>query len=280
MKKTLFLFLALYFTSMGVAAATDEEGDRWYEVEIIVFSRQEDEGEDGEVWPEVELPASLEHAIVLAPPLEEREAAEAGGAVQPGGLVTPYQMLAGELLKLREFDRRLARAAGFTLLMHAAWRQPAFPRGVSMPVRIEWTPEAPEVIPAPEEADLLAPPAMPELENGNEAGDVVDAPRPGLTGTLTVSVNRYLHLDTDLYYRPGQTAQEETEPPGFFDMFSGEEAPRIFRMHQARRMRSNEIHYFDHPRFGLIVQVTPFEYPRKLEEEGEGAAGAAGPLSE
>lgn len=277
MKKTLFLFLALYFTSMGVAAATDEEGDRWYEVEIIVFSHQEDEGEDGEVWPEVELPATLEHAIVLAPPPEEREAAEAGGAVLPGGLVTPYQMLPGELLKLREFDRRLARAAGFTPLIHAAWRQPAFPRGVSMPVRIEWAPEAPEVISVPEEEALMVPPAMPELEHGHEA---VDVPQPGLTGTLTISVNRYLHLDTDLYFRPGQTAPEETETLGFLDMFAGDEAPRIFRMHQSRRMRSNEIHYLDHPRFGLIVQVTPFEYPHKLEEEGEGAAGAAGPLSE
>ena len=280
MKKTLFLFFMLYFTSLGVAAATEEEGDRWYEVEIIVFSHQADPGQDGEVWPEVELPASLEQAIVLAPPLDSEASIEGsdgtGEPEQPDGLVTPYQMLSGDQLKMDAFDGRLVRAADFTPLIHAAWRQPAFPRGVSMPLRIHWEQEVPEEAPLPEEEALITPPQMPE--SGDDAEEVSDTPSPSLTGTLTVSVNRYLHLDVDLYYQPEVADDEEAGTFNLFDMFAEEETPRVYRMHQSRRMRSSEIHYLDHPRFGLIVQVTPYEYPRKVEEEGEETVSAGSPV--
>jgi hypothetical protein len=34
-------------------------------------------------------------------------------------------------------------------------------------------------------------------------------------------------------------------------------ASRIFLLREQRRMRSGELHYFDHSRLGLLVQVTP-----------------------
>ena len=33
----------------------------------------------------------------------------------------------------------------------------------------------------------------------------------------------------------------------------------VYRMKQSRRMRSNETHYMDHPRFGIVARVTPYE---------------------
>jgi hypothetical protein len=33
---------------------------------------------------------------------------------------------------------------------------------------------------------------------------------------------------------------------------------QVYRLQQSRRMRSNEVHYLDHPLFGIIVQVTPY----------------------
>lgn len=258
MKKTLFLLLMLHFTSSGVLAATEEEGDRWYEVEILVFSHEADDATDNEVWPEVELPGSLAQSIILAPPDEN---------VPRDGLVTPYQMLPDIELKLAAFDGRLARTGTLTPLFHGAWRQPAFPRGVSMPVGIQWEKvmeddanEAP-----PDETSLLTPPQMPD-EEGEPVGQA--APAESLRGTLTISVNRYLHVDVDLYYRPDGSTREEQGSFNLFDIFTMEEAPRVYRMHQARRMRSSELHYIDHPHFGLIVQVTPYEYPVR-EEEGE-----------
>jgi hypothetical protein len=64
----------------------------------------------------------------------------------------------------------------------------------------------------------------------------------GLLGQVALSRGRYLHLTLDLVY----------EAPG-----AGGEAPQRFVLRQSRRMRSNERHYLDSPRFGVIAIVTP-----------------------
>lgn len=58
----------------------------------------------------------------------------------------------------------------------------------------------------------------------------------GIQGTATVYLNRYLHLDVQL-------SKEETNS----------------QMSQKRRMRSKELHYIDHPKFGILAQITPVE---------------------
>jgi Peptidoglycan-binding protein, CsiV len=64
----------------------------------------------------------------------------------------------------------------------------------------------------------------------------------GLRGQVALSRGRYLHLTLDLVY----------DSPGA----EGESAQR-FVLRQSRRMRSNERHYVDSPRFGVIAIVTP-----------------------
>ena len=64
----------------------------------------------------------------------------------------------------------------------------------------------------------------------------------GLVGQVALSRGRYLHLTLDLVYdAPGAAA----------------EATQRFVLRQSRRMRSNERHYMDSPRFGVIAIVTP-----------------------
>lgn len=65
-----------------------------------------------------------------------------------------------------------------------------------------------------------------------------DEPGSPVFGTVTVSLGRYLHVDLDLIYQDD----------------SGR-----FRFTSHRRMRSNEIHYLDHPMFGVLVLITPLE---------------------
>jgi len=38
------------------------------------------------------------------------------------------------------------------------------------------------------------------------------------------------------------------------------------RLKQQRRMRSKEIHYFDHPRFGVVALITPYKSPQATPE--------------
>lgn len=60
----------------------------------------------------------------------------------------------------------------------------------------------------------------------------------GLIGQIALSRGRYLHLTLDL----------TLEPPS--------EAGQRYVLQQTRRMRSNERHYIDHPKFGVIALIT------------------------
>jgi hypothetical protein len=70
------------------------------------------------------------------------------------------------------------------------------------------------------------------------------APNSGLTGQIAVTRGRYLHLTLELTYDSPATADEPSQR---------------YVMRQTRRMRSNERHYIDHPRIGVIALVTPTE---------------------
>jgi hypothetical protein len=64
----------------------------------------------------------------------------------------------------------------------------------------------------------------------------------GIVGQVALSRGRYLHLTLDLVYDAPGAAGEPTQR---------------FVLRQSRRMRSNERHYLDSPRFGVIAIVTP-----------------------
>jgi hypothetical protein len=60
----------------------------------------------------------------------------------------------------------------------------------------------------------------------------------GVTGRAALARGRYLHLTLDLSLQlPGEDTR--------------------YVLKQTRRMRSTEIHYIDHPRFGVVAVVTP-----------------------
>lgn len=63
-----------------------------------------------------------------------------------------------------------------------------------------------------------------------------------IEGSVRLTRGRYLHLDVDLLLR-------NVVGPGYAS---------VHRLAEKRRMRSDELHYFDHPRFGLLAQVTPY----------------------
>jgi hypothetical protein len=69
-------------------------------------------------------------------------------------------------------------------------------------------------------------------------------------GSVRVAVERYLHLYLDLQLHTPMMARDA----GLADY----EIPE-FRLREQRRMRSKEVHYFDHPRFGVMALITPYE---------------------
>lgn len=69
---------------------------------------------------------------------------------------------------------------------------------------------------------------------GSEAWYRIDGAR--LSGLVRVTRGRYLHVDADLYLRDAATG-------------------RPYRIKLYRRMRSDELHYIDHPKLGIVIRA-------------------------
>lgn len=125
-----------------------------------------------------------------------------------------------------------------------------------------------------------------------------------LDGTVQLSVSRYLHLDLDLLYLPDdlnlnvlggatpatrdwteeeKAARDERrrdilealargditiEEAEILSLEPDEQIFQGFRVNQYRRLRSREVHYFDHPVLGVIVVVTPREVSAAMMDSG------------
>ncbi len=63
-----------------------------------------------------------------------------------------------------------------------------------------------------------------------------------LNGFVRVQRGHYVHLLVDLEYAPDSVYTE---------------TPVIYRINEKRKLKLNEIHYFDHPKFGVIATVRP-----------------------
>jgi hypothetical protein len=70
------------------------------------------------------------------------------------------------------------------------------------------------------------------------AVDPLVNPTAGLSGRMALTRGRFLHLALDM-------------------TFQAPEDPQRFSLRQTRRMRSNERHYIDHPKFGVVALVVP-----------------------
>jgi hypothetical protein len=115
----------------------------------------------------------------------------------------------------------LARSAGYRPLAYYAWRQPVADRNLAVPIR------------------------LPASEPHSRNGAWVD-------GSVEVALGRYLHLSLDLQLHTASV-------PGTVQADMLELEVPEFRIREQRRMRSAELHYFDHPRFGVIALITPYE---------------------
>ena len=87
---------------------------------------------------------------------------------------------------------------------------------------------------------------------------------PLLDGTVRLHRGRHLHLEFDLLYSPAPVPATVEPAAVGLEPLEPEEAAveiRSYRLREKRRIETNELHYFDHPIFAVIAQVTPWELP-------------------
>ncbi|WP_237056034.1 CsiV family protein [Microbulbifer sediminum] len=237
-------FLKLCSALLMVLSATSTQAASYagttFEIEMIVFSRTA--GMDGarEDWPA---------APRLSYPGRWIDFSSTGDDGAPLLDQVPTQ--------LDNKAAALKRSSSYRVLFHKAWQQ-----------RLWQKRRAPSI-----------------LVSGGET----NGRHSELEGTIKVSVSRYLHLSTNLWMSefaspamdgrgillPTPSRQQDDEP---LELSAGPagtsgamrlraDAPvyaaHVAQLQQERRMRSGELHYLDHPLFGVLIQV------RKVEKPGE-----------
>lgn len=85
---------------------------------------------------------------------------------------------------------------------------------------------------------------------GSKGWRAIDAGR--LSGLVRLTRGRFLHLDVDLQLTDTDTA-----------------APHRIKLN--RRMRSDELHYVDHPKVGIIIRAERFRPAASGDAQGSGA---------
>ncbi|MGF1705447.1 peptidoglycan binding protein CsiV [Enterovibrio baiacu] len=251
--------------------------ERLYDVEVIVFKRNQSPDAVKENWPEAPGGINLSNAV----------SAYDSASMAARGLT----LLPKSEWKLNAEYNRLSRHAGFKPLVHVAWRQNDGSRGAMPKMRLaagnnygndyykDGTPKGGQTV-------------------GDDGTEKKSGSMYELDGFIRVYVQHYLFIETDLVLRePGErkvlqdvsaapaplagepdtvlqdiaqdgdtTNVTAIETPNEDVSFAGlqklersyaiEKYLQPYAFEQKRRMRSGEIHYLDHPLMGLIIQVT------------------------
>jgi len=138
--------------------------------------------------------------------------------------------------ELDETYGRLQRLQAYQPIFRTAWIQSTFEKEQSLPINLR------------------------------RLGDL---PRT-LTGTATLYLNRFLHLDLDLALedpsaqrlppdsnRLGNAGDSRSNRPLFG---AGSVNPKIvYRIQEDRIFRNGELRYFDHPKFGVLAKIVRIE---------------------
>lgn len=215
--------LSLLFMLCSVHANAQTEApqnhERLYQVELIVFARNQAAPE--EHWPRDIKLSYPENLLSLK---------------ADGGSSEEFSLLAANERLLNPQAATLSKG-GYSLLYHQAWRQMIYARKTHIAI------------------------SGGKTFNGHQE----------LEGSIALSVGQYLRIQSNLWltqFVPTGTSLSETWPelplaPNAVKSAS-EASPeylikRIVKLNQERSMRSNELHYIDHPLLGIIVKIVPVE---------------------
>jgi len=224
-----------------VGSAQAKEPD-WYQIEVLLFAQQPAYQRSTELWRYRFNPDYSSNPIALSSDSTTSPAEKVESAA--------FALLPASQHSLMSAAQRIKASPDLRLLSHAAWRQPVLDRKQAQAILIR-------------------------------TGEKFDTEFE-LEGTLTISLGRYLHAKTDLFFskfEPMESGQQldwtifDEEQLDFEESKWNPElnAPAAGKtqfvrtatanLSQSRRMRSNELHYIDHPLFGMLVQISPYKLP-------------------
>ncbi len=229
---TLALFLGLLFSAQNTSAQSI------FDIEFVFFKRIDQQDNSAQV-KETELP-DIETEFDF------------------NNLPEGFTQLTGNQLKLYGVWDRLKTSQNIRPLLHIGWRQPLMDKS-----------ETPWLT-----YSAIDEPAQAGLDEFN--GLIRFSRNQGLLIENKVTGFKPLNLpeeymqpneekDSDYQYDEVESfAATPTEQP-LVDMQMPEQLHGYFLLSENRKIKLDELHYFDHPNMGILLKVTPYE--ASLEEQ-------------
>ncbi len=280
---TVLLSLGSLTAVISSHTASAAETPYWYDVEVALIGYQDSQKIDHETWPEV---------IIKDSPVIDKmsQGDENTEETTPWAWIDWWndkptkdglfnvQNTNKSSINLRPLGKpfnqygpafpdkmaKFGRAKGMTVLWSQKWRQPiqGKKQATSSDNAIDINFKAP--------LNLIA---------SIKKGDALDEVE--ISGKIYLYRSRYLHLVSELkiqHWRTlennhdldkGLSSPHSSQSLGQSIIPSTSSSPlttidkiplRAAHVNQSRRMRSNELHYIDHPMLGIVVRVTPADY--------------------
>jgi len=224
------------------------QADRWYQVEVLVFKHLEAVGVGGEEWLELEALPDFKTARELLADLPDMsdEPAPLDSDDLSSEVPMAFKLLDYPDRRLTELEDKLENSREYAPVLFSAWRQPPPKKKdeTNRPNKIKLVHFSGRV--SPVETTIT------------EKTEAISVPPLEVEGFVTVRIGKYLHVDLDfVYYHEGQPV----------------------RLKESRRVKLRETHYFDHPLFGIIVELSPYALPEAIPEGGIVVSGGTLTLS-
>lgn len=236
-----------------------------YEVEVIIFSYNNNPYLNSENWPETK-PATTtpleninqinneETSINNQPetsstkePIPNSEMAQISSPVdltkQPIFLNTNQYRLTTQAQKIQS-------QKSYKLLFHKAWKQAGLPENQAFPIHIDSSLENTDTVVIQSQTVTDDTPNIDEYIQGN----------------ITLIMSRYLHIQANLVLHkavPVKNVDKSEHPESPVSLTQAKK----YNINLERRMKSREIHFIDHPLIGILILATPFKISEPSDEE-------------
>lgn len=138
--------------------------------------------------------------------------------------------------------QRLNRSPRYQVHYHQAWQQPILEKATAQAVAVQSEPKS-------------------EFDSESVPLDAL------LDGNIRLYKATYLHAQLDLWLmeNAGLANSWSDASPDGIDI----SAPRNPNLNESRRIRSKKIYFFDHPKLGAILKLTPIETPASINVDFE-----------
>jgi len=219
MSKITRILLSLLITGFILVTTTPAFAARSYLLELVIFTTQD--GAGTEKWTSAD------------PPLNTRKMAR---AVYPG---TGELELKEELPELKEstfssYVNRIRKNSRRKVILTTRWVQPVSSPATTKIARISDRKNSSDI------------PSQTKSDNSQLIDD-----KPLINGFINFYLDGQYTLEADIRFTPPYRPSILDEQP---DM-----GPVSYRIYEKRRMKSGELNYYDHPKFGMVLLVTPVD---------------------